>query len=289
MTPETEEKRQQFQYFVEKVLAPETAVKGVIAIGSMASGHMTADSDCDAIIFLDPFDLYIVPAEAIWRPADDTFHSIFNENIKGLPVDFARLNWQQWRDPDFEWPEGRRAELSAGWIVHDPSGETAQLIAQRTTYPDDLRLARLDEAIVWLDQHLNWKPITAWEKLGPAIAFDRLEAAYDYLVQALFAYNRQWRGWRNREMQMLLNLPWLPDDFANRVIIAANAPSLDHDGYMARTTALRDLFNELLSQLIANGDYSNTPIDQAFIRSSEEPGRAWNMVEWNKFRQARQL
>ena len=37
-------------------------------------------------------------------------------------------------------------------------------------------LARLDEAIVWLDQHLNWKPESAWKELGPAIALDRLEA-----------------------------------------------------------------------------------------------------------------
>lgn len=289
MTPETKQRRAQFQAFIEAVLAPETAVKGVVAIGSMATGHMTASSDIDAIVFLDPFDLYIVPAEAVWRPEDDTFHSIFGENVDGLQVDLTRLSWQQWSAPDFEWPEGRRAELSLGWVAYDPNGETARLISQRTTYDDDARLARLDEAIVWLDQHLNWKPEPVWEKLGPAIALDRLEAAYHYLARALFAYNRRWQPWRNREMQTLLQLPWLPDNFAERALIAANAPSLDQDGYMARTNMLRDLFNELLAQLIANGDYSNTPIDQAFIRSHEEPGRAWNMDEWNKFRQARQL
>ena len=125
--------------------------------------------------------------------------------------------------------------------------------------------------------------------LGPTIALDQLEAAYNYLVQALFAYNHQWRPWRNREMQILLRLPWLPDDFANRALIAANTPNLEYDGYIIRVNMLRDLFNELLSQLIAAGDYSRTPIDQAFIRSHEEPGRAWNMVEWNKFREARKL
>ncbi|MCP4426963.1 MAG: hypothetical protein GY803_20935 [Chloroflexi bacterium] len=289
MTPETKQKRERFQQFIQTVLASETVVKGVVAIGSMATGHMTAVSDIDAVVFLDPFDPYIIPAEAIWRLADNTFHSIFNETVDGLQVDFARLNWQQWSDPDFEWPEGRRAELSVGWIAYDPSGQVTELINQRAAYDDDLRLARLDEAIVWLDQHLNSKPELAWEKLGLAIALDRLEAAYNYLAQALFAFNRRWRPWRNREMQTLLQLPWLPDNFAERVLIAANAPSLDHDGYTARTDMLCDLFDELLSQLVANGDYSNTPIDQAFIRSSDEPGRAWNMDEWNKFRQARKL
>jgi predicted nucleotidyltransferase len=290
MTPETELKRQQLLQFIDVVLASETAVKGVVAIGSMASGHMTEQSDIDAVIFLDPFDYYIVPAEAIWQPDADTFYSIFNENISGIPLDFARLSWQEWSAPDFVWQEGHKAELSTGWIAYDPQDEIQKLIADRTVYPDELRLKRLDEAIVWLDQHLNNdQPEHIWQKLGPTIAHDRLEAAYHYLVQALFAYNRQWQPWRNREMQALLHLAWLPGSFTDQVMIAANAPTLDYEGYQTRVRKLSDFFNELLSQLIASGDYSNTPIDQAFIRSNEEPGRAWNMDEWNKFRRARLL
>ena len=290
MTPATEEKRRQLQQFIEAVLVGETAVKGVVAIGSMATGHMTPQSDIDAIIFLDPFDLYIVPAEAVWQPGEDTFHSIFDESIDGFSLDFARLSWQQWSNPDFAWPEGRKAELSTGWIAYDPDTAVKNLITKRTAYPDELRLERLDNAIVWLDQHLNNdKPQQIWQTLGPAIAHDRLEAAYDQLVQALFACNRQWRPWRNREMQILLRLDWLPHDFSERVLTAANAPDLAYTGYMTRVQTLSDLFEDLLSQLMARGDYSNTPIDQAFIRSSEEPGRAWNMDEWNKFRRARLL
>jgi len=290
MTPATIEKRKQLETFIERVLAPEPAVIAVVGIGSIASGHMRPDSDIDAIIFLEPYDLYIAPAEAIWRPQDNTFHSIFADDIQGIQFDFARLNWQQWSDPEFQWSEGWRAELSTGWNAYDPTGTVAQLISRRTAYPEELRLARLDEAIIWLDQHLKLKkPESVWESLGNAIAFDRLAAAYNYLVQALFAYNRRWRIWRNREMQTLLNLPWLPDDFASRVLLAANGPGLDWEGYITRTEMLRALFHELLEQLTASGDYSATPIDQAFIRSHEEPGRSWNIDEWNKFRQARSL
>ena len=290
MTPETEQKRKQLQHFIEDVLVGEPAVKGVVAIGSMATGHMIPQSDIDAIIFLDPFDHYIVPAEAIWQPDEDTFYSIFNEQVTGIPVDFARLNWQQWSDPNFAWPEGRKAELSMGWVAYDPDGVVKPLIDQRAAYPDDLRLERLDEAIVWLDQHLNNEtPQQIWQTLGPVIAHDRLAAAYYYLVQALFAYNRQWQPWRNREMQALLKLTWLPHEFDERVLTAVNAPNLEKDGYLIRVKMLSDLFNDLLSQLVINGDYSNMPIDQAFIRSHEEPGRAWNMDEWNKFRRARLL
>jgi hypothetical protein len=292
ITPTTEEKRVQFIAFVNQLFASEEAVRGVVGIGSLASGHMRPGSDLDAIIFLDPFDLYIVPAEAIWQSAEDRFYSIFDteQQRAGLQIDFLRLPFQQWAKPDFIWPEERRAELSNGWIAFDPGGEIARLIAQKTVYDDALRLNRLDEAIVWLDELLGGEtPAQVWQSLGPVIAHDRLQAAYRNLVEGLFAYNRQWRIWRNREMNVLLNLAWLPPDFATRVLTAVTPPNPTFDGYMARATALRALFADLLTQLIANGDYSHAPMDQAFMRLHEEPGRAWNMDEWNKFRSARKL
>ncbi|RMH00395.1 MAG: hypothetical protein D6706_04175 [Chloroflexi bacterium] len=292
VTPITEARREAFLAFIERVLEKETAVKGVVGIGSIATGHMHPGSDIDAVIFLDPLDYHIVPAEAIWLPDTDKFYSIFDDSLRqqGLPLDFLRLSWQKWSDPEFEWPEERRAELAMGWIAYDPHGEVARLIAQRTAYPDELRLKRLDEAIVWLDQHLGKDvPESVWQNLGPAIAFDRLEAAYHYLVQALFAYNRKWQVWRNREMSALLRLPWLPQNFSERVLVAANAPSLDHEGYQARVKMLRELFQELLEQLIADGVYSQMPVDQAFIRLYDEPGRAWNIDDWNKMRLVRRM
>ncbi|MBE2219900.1 MAG: nucleotidyltransferase domain-containing protein [Anaerolineae bacterium] len=292
MTPATEEKRQQLLKFIEQILAPEEAVKGVVGIGSMASGQMHPDSDIDAVIFLDPYDLFIVPAESIWNPADNTFHSIFTDKKipNGLQLDFARCHLAEWSAPAFAWPEGNRAELSVGWIAYDPSGEIAALIAQKTAYPDEIRQQRLDEALIWLDQHLTWSdPLQKWHNYGPVIAFDRLSAAYGYLVQALFAYNRQWQIWRNREMQELLNLPWLPDNFEKKVLIAANTPSLDETGYKMRAAMLTELFQELLVELTNSGEYSTMPVDQAFIRQNPEIGRAWNMEEWTRFHKLRGL
>lgn len=292
MTPSTQEKRRQLLNFIEQVLAPEEAVKGVVGIGSIASGHMRHDSDIDAVIFLDPFDLFIVPAESWWNPTDGSYHSIFDDkdSSKGLQLDFARCRLTEWADLNFEWPEGNRAELSVGWVAYDPVGEIAPLIAQKTAYDDEIWQQRIDEALIWLDQHLTWSaPLQKWHTYGPVIAFDRLSAAYRYLVQALFAYNRQWQIWRNREMQALLQLTWLPADFENKVLIAANAPSLDEAGYMARATALTELFQELLAELMRSGDYSAMPVDQAFIRQHQEIGRAWNMEEWNRFHKMREL
>jgi hypothetical protein len=253
----------------------------VVGIGSIATGRARPDSDIDAFVFLDPLDLFVVPAEFIWRPSDGTFHSIFSD-IEGVQFDFMRCDLAHWADPAFDWPEGYRAELADGWIVYDRDGLVAPLVAARTAYDDETRIKRLDEAITWLDQHLALgTPEGCWQQLGPLIAHDRVHAAYFYLAQLLFAYNRRWRPWRNREMSYLLALPWLPRDFAERALLAINPPSLDFEGFMARAAMLAGLFQEILDRLVADGDYADDPIGEAFIRAHEEPGRAWNMDVWN--------
>jgi len=124
-------------------------------------------------------------------------------------------------------------------------------------------------------------PEVRWQSLGPQIAFDRLGAAYHYLVAALFAYNRAWRPWRNRQMESLLVLPWLPERLEQRILIAANGQGIDEQAYWARVQALTGLYNDLLDRLVADGFYIEDPIGEAFVRAHDEPGYAWNMDEWN--------
>ena len=288
----TLQKRQELMDFIELVLAPEPAVQAVIGIGSIASGLSRFDSDIDAILFLNPLDLYIVPAEFIWHPSDHTFHSIFSEEPgleNGIQFDFQRFDFTKWMDPSFSWPEGYCSELSMGWIAFDRDGKAADLIAEKTTYLEAARISRLDEAITYLDQHLSGDgPQARWDSLGSLIAHDRLQAAYGYLVQALFAYNRRWRPWRNREMSFLLTLPWLPDNFPNRIAEALTMASPGYDGYMNRVEILRGLFQDVAARLVADGLYGDDFIAEAFIRGHEEPGRAWNMDAWNQAHAGRQ-
>lgn len=286
ITSATFQKRQDLMVFIERNLETEPAVQAVIGIGSIASGLARQDSDIDAIVFLDPFNWYIIPAEFKWCPADNTFHSIFNQASvaeKWMQFDFARLDLAQWADASFAWPEERCAELHAGWLAFDRSGIVAELIETHTIYTDDIRIAKLDEAITWLDQHLSDDgPQVRWDSLGPVIAYDRLQAAYEYLVQALFAYNRCWRPWRNREMTSLLALSWLPENFASRIPAALGISNLDYIGYMSRVKCLQALFLDITNRLVSDGEYGEDVISEAFIRSHNEPGRAWNMEEWNR-------
>lgn len=286
MTPATEIKRNELRAFIERVLEPAAAVQGVVGIGSIATGNMRPDSDIDIVVFFEPMDWYIIPAEFLWRPSDGTFHEIFTDDEavlkESIALDCLRLDLRRWADPAYVWPEPRRAELSNGWIAFDRYGRVTELIAKHTAYSETLRQNRLDHAIIWLDQHLGEDgPQIRWDSLGPTIAHDRLQAAYHNLVEALFAYNHAWLPWRNRQMDTLLTLPWLPENFKERVLQAVNAPNLDYKGYLARAEMLRSLFDDLLDRFIADGLYSAAPVDQAFIRSHDEPGYAWNMDEWN--------
>lgn len=284
-TPATVQKRQDLATFIRHELAAEPAVQAVIGIGSVASGLARPDSDIDAIIFLDPFDWYIVPAEFKWCPSDGSFHSIFGQKPgldECIQLDFARCDLAQWVTPSYNWPEERRVELRQGWMAFDRTGHVTELIAERTAYTRDVRMAKLDEAITWLDQHLPEDgPERRWNDLGPVIAHDRLLAAYYYLVQALFAYNSRWRPWRNREMSSLLAMPWLPEGFADRILVLMNAPVSDYTGYLAQVDVLRGLFRSIVDRLVTDGEYGDDAISEAFVRSHEEPGRAWNMDEWN--------
>lgn len=287
MTPATGQKRKDLLTFIERVLRDDASVQAVVGIGSIATGHARPGSDIDVIVFLEPHDPYALPAESIWRPWDGSFHSIFTHepwvDVEGIQIDAHRVDLAEWANPAFGWPEGRKAELHEGWLAYDRAGKVAPLITARTAYTEDIRTARIDEAITWLDQHLSDEgPQVRWDTLGPLIAHDRLHAAYSYVVAGLFAYNRRWQPWRNREMSYLLALPWLPQDFEQRALLAANAPSLDHAGYTTRVAALRDLFDALVQQLVSDGFYRKDPISEAFIRRAEEPGRAWNMQVWNE-------
>lgn len=75
----------------------------------------------------------------------------------------------------------------------------------------------------------------------------------------------------------------MPEHFDQHILPALNAPSHEYDGYLARFQALEQLFAELLDRLVQDGDYGKEdPVGEAFIRKNDEPGRAWNMKEWNQ-------
>lgn len=279
----TKQKRAELALYIEKEVLAETAVQGIVVIGSVAKGIARPDSDIDAVVFLDPFDYYAVPAESKWQPATHTFHSIFADVADAIQLDFKRIDLAVWQQPDFVWPESLCAELSEGWVAFDRNGRIQPLIAERTQYNNHIRQARLDDAIVALDWLLNESTTNqTWQLLGANVAHYRLHSASEYLVQALFAYNRQWRTFRSRELADLLNLSWLPNQFEAQFLLATNALSTDYEGYEQRVAVLNQFFKALVTQCQQDGLYGEDAVGEAFIREHNEPGYAWDMEEWSR-------
>ncbi|MHB0878969.1 MAG: nucleotidyltransferase domain-containing protein [Anaerolineae bacterium] len=283
----TARKRLDLQMAIQRLLAPERAVRGVVAIGSVATGHARDGSDIDAVVFMEPVDPYVVPAESIWCPSDNSFHSIFTDDRRvqeeGIQLDLKHLDYRRWSSACFEWPEPQRASLAEGWLAFDRDGAIQRLVSERTAYDDVTRVSRLDQSVGVLAQLLGeGTPEENWDRLGPLHSFGRLAAASEGLVDALFALNRRWRGWRDRETEHLCRLPWLPADFERLSLPALNAPSICQDGFAARVAALRQMYAGLLARLQEEGFYGPDPEEEAFVRSHDEPGRAWNMDEWNR-------
>ena len=283
MNPATNRKRTELAGFVQQEIISETSIQGVVVIGSVAKGIARADSDIDAIVFLEPFDLYAIPAEFKWRSEDGTFHGIFREVENSIQLDIKRLDLQEWSKSTQVWPESICAELSEGWLAFDRKSQIQKLVAERTYFSDEIRQERLDDAFVHIDWLLKDSTVEqTWETFGATVAHYRLHSANDYLTQALFAYNRRWRTLRSRELSDLLKLPWLPEKFDEQLLLATNALSITQDGYQQRVTILQHFFNELVTKCQQDGIYGGDPVSEAFIRQHAEPGRNWNMEEWNK-------
>jgi hypothetical protein len=293
LTPTTAKKRRDLLLVIERLLRPEASVQSVVAVGSIAANTASPGSDIDALVFMQPIEEHIVPAESIWCPWDDSFHSIFTPDARvqeeGIQLDLKLCDLSQWQHNGAIWDDGQRAGLTNAWVAFDRAGDATALIEVQTRYGDDDRLRHLDRAIIALENLLlHDAPARAWDNHGSLVAFDRLHAAADVLVQALFALNRRWLPWRERRMTHLLQLPWLPASFEQRALTAFNASTLDRAGFDAQAAMLNALFAEVLAELRRDSAYDEHPIDEAFVRLHDgDPGRTWDMAAWNAVRARR--
>jgi hypothetical protein len=74
----------------------------------------------------------------------------------------------------------------------------------------------------------------------------------------------------------------LPEKFDEQLLLASNALESTQEGYQQRVKLLQHFFNEIVTRCQADGLYGDKPVNEAFIRQHDEPGRDWNMDAWNK-------
>ena len=120
MNEATKQKRAELSRYIHKEILPESCIQGIVVIGSVANGTASPDSEIDDVVFLNPYELYAVPAESKYQTENGTYHSIDNYVENTIQLDFfMRLDLLKWSQPTHEWPESMCAALSEGWLAFD--------------------------------------------------------------------------------------------------------------------------------------------------------------------------
>lgn len=277
----TAAKREAFLTFIERHVAPHAAIKAVVVYGSVADGTAVASSDVDALVLMDPLDPWLVPAEAIWNPADDSFRSIFSDQPMGpgeLQVDLTRVPWPEWSAPDFRCPPQLRAKLDVTWVAHQREGIDVEALMERVVAMSPRQQQRLLDAALLAGDGLTDDPEELWQR-DELEALDALNAQWEALLRLLYAVNQTWFPYRARAVRNLARLAWRAGLEGETLRSCLAAPA-DRQGFLDRASALNLVRQRVVARLSDDPRYGQDPVFAAFLRQHDEPGRAWNMDEW---------
>ena len=268
--------------FVDRKLRVWPEFVAALIVGSIAHGEARSDSDVDCVLVFDKLDEAIVPAEFVWVPATDSYHTIFEveaSDVGGIQIDAKRVALDDFRH--LEWPEGLKHELAHALVFYDRDQSVATILEQRVVYPDALRLSRIrdhmDRAAYYLAE---WRLLGWIDRGGIESAHDHLTAAFEEIIQLLHAYNREWLPWRYRWMVSAQRLSWLPDDFAQRSAGITSRVAADKESVLKRRSEISSLLDNTLDRLQSEGLLADP--DAAFIAAHPGLGYAHNFEAWRE-------
>jgi hypothetical protein len=181
-------------------------VIGLVLIGSRAIGAVTPESDYDAIFVVTDEALaryeqtQTIPARGATITPPINTKDIWNESPSNLQVEKV----ESWFLPTYA--EAR--------MLYDPMGEAARLIDALRRMPADQAQAAVTN---WYGTYLNgmFRSLKSWRwgnELGGRM---EAEQTADYLLNVLFALERQWRPYSSRLIFHLDKLEpqgWRPDE-----------------------------------------------------------------------------
>ena len=282
MTSEHDSPVEMMRQFVQRKLEVWPEFVAALVVGSVAHGEARPDSDVDCVLVFDPLDEAIVPAEFVWVPATDSFHTIFEveaSEVGGIQIDAKRVALDEFRQG--AWPEGFKHDLAHAIVLHDRNRTVTGIIEQHVAYPESLRLTRIADHLGWAGYYLEEWRLLGWiERGGIEGAHDQVTAAFEELVQLLHACNREWLPWRYRWMTSAQRLPWLPDGYAQRRVEITSRVSPDRESVLARRNAVISLLDETRDRLESEGLLAGD--DEAFIASHPGLGYAHNFDAWQR-------
>jgi hypothetical protein len=266
--------------FVHRKLEVWPEFVAALIVGSIAHGEARSDSDVDCVLVFDRMDEAIVPAEFVWVPATDAYHTIFEveaSDVGGIQIDAKRIALDDvWRQ---EWPEGFKHELAHALVLYDRDQSIATILTQRLAYPEPLRVSRIRDHVGQAAYYLEeWRLLGWMDRGGIESAHDHLTAAFEEIVQLLHAYNRKWLPWRYRWLVSARRLSWLPDDFAQRSAAIAGQVAATRESLLERRREISVMLDDILDRLRSEGLLADA--DAAFIAAHPGLGYAHNFAAW---------
>lgn len=268
------------QQFVHRKLKPWPEFVGALVVGSIAHGEARPDSDVDCVLVFDPLNEGIVPAEFVWVPETDAFHTIFEveaSEVGGIQIDAKRMSLEDIRT--LEWSESFKHEMAHAKFLWDRQGTLANILQQRVAYPDTLRQSRIEEYVNRADYFLaEWRLVGWMERGGIDCAHDQLTAAFETIIHLLHAYNREWMPWRYRWMVSAQGLAWLPADYRSRAMEITSRVEPTLDNVLRRRMEIVSMFTEIQQRLESEGFVSDS--DEAFFATHPGLGYAHNFDAW---------
>lgn len=253
-----------------------------LVVGSVAHGEERSDSDVDCVLVFDRLDEAIVPAEFVWVPATDSYHTIFEveaSDVGGIQIDAKRVALDDFRRQ--EWPESFKHELAHAFVLYDQHKTVAEIVMERVAYPESLRLSRIRDHLGWAAYYAEeWRLLGRLSRGGIEGAHDQLTAAFEELIQLLHAYNREWLPWRYRWMVSAQRLAWLPDDYRQRAgkITSRMDPNLE--SVLQRRSEIRSMLDDTRDRVQSEGLLAGP--DDAFIAAHPELGYAHTFDTWRE-------
>lgn len=271
--------------FVHRRLEPWPEFVAALIVGSVAHGEGRPDSDVDCVLVFDALNEAIVPAEFVWVPDTDTYHTIFEVDAVeagGLQIDAKRVALDDFLHR--EWPESFKHELADAIILFDRHGVVGKILEKRVSYPESLRLSRLQDHLGWAQYYVDEWRLLGWiERGGIEGAHDQLTAAFEELLQLLHVYNGKWMPWRYRWMISARNLPWLPEDYPQKSVEITSRISPTRESVLNRRTEIVSLMDDILDQLQSEKLVADSR--DAFISAHRGLGYAHNFNAWREAHQ----
>ncbi len=272
--------------FVHQKLEPWPEFVAALIVGSIAHGEARLDSDVDCVLVFDPLDEAIVPAEFVWIPATDSFHTIFEVEASetgGIQIDATRVALDDFRLQ--EWPESFKHELAHAVVLFDRHQSVSEILKERVAFPEYSRLDRIQEHAGWAAYFVEEWRLLAWlERGGIGSAHDQLTAALEELLKLLHAYNREWLPWRYRWMISAERLPWQPEDFRRKTVEITSQAEPTRESILKRRETIISLLDDTQARLQSEGLLADP--DEAFVATHPGLGYAHNFDAWKEAHQA---